>query len=98
MTKEQRLTRPQRKSIFKNLECEIRKADYSYNDLSKLTGLSVNAILERRKGVRDWNRKEMYMMKDILSYQGTIDELFQEDPDCVAYNLNILELNEDEEI
>jgi hypothetical protein len=80
------------KSVYNNLEAELKRRSLTYKDLKVFLGISINALLEKRKGIRQWGNREMILIKSLLDYKGTLDELFEEDGNAMAYNLNMREV------
>lgn len=62
--------------IYKNLELAISLSDYTHQEICKKMNLSINAMLEKRRGVRAFSFDECVRMKKLLKYKGNIETLF----------------------
>lgn len=61
---------------YEVLEDRIRKSSYAIRDLAKMIGISNSSFTRKRSGITDFRLSEMTMLKSVLSFDGSLDELF----------------------
>lgn len=68
-----------KKKRFPNLEAEMARKNVQKQDLAKLLQTTNGTISSRTNGTSEWLVWEIKAIKEYLQYEGTLEELFQEE-------------------
>ena len=67
--------------VFENLEKEMTESGLKYNYIAKFLGMHVVTLNNKRIGYIRFRDDEKRKLKELLRYEGSIDELFYSDFD-----------------
>ena len=67
--------------VFENLEEAMIESGLKYNYIAKYLGMHVVTLNNKRIGYIRFKDSEKLMLKDLLRYKGTVEELFESDYD-----------------
>mgnify|MGYP003312494868 CR=1 FL=1 len=62
--------------MFREVKAEMVRHDLTAAQLAEAIGISKAAFSLKMKGEREWKRREMMKIRDILAPEKTMDELF----------------------
>lgn len=63
--------------IYPELNKQILLKRITFEQMSELMELSIPALVRKRNGTSYWRIEECKKLKEILEYEGTLDELFR---------------------
>lgn len=64
--------------MYRNLRAEIARRGLSTALMAEVLGCGVSTVCARLRGEQDWKLKECRALKELLQYEGTIEELFDD--------------------
>lgn len=62
--------------MYSNLRAELARQGFTYKDVAGTIETSEKTVVNKMTGIRDWNRKEMFLIRDKLFPKCTLEYLF----------------------